>query len=156
MVDLEGAVCLPSDKLIGGWAKVYRDDRDRPITTRIALNEFSKGQSTWKQMPNNMIRKTAIVNALREAFPEKLSAMYSEEEKQDAPSTQEVINQNANRKPLDITPPASKPETIAQPKQEVPKPTAKAQQETVKEPVKSSEFPTGEPHQQSVFDEGIF
>ena len=31
-------------------------------------------------MPLTMIRKTAIVNALREAFPENLGAMYTEEE----------------------------------------------------------------------------
>lgn len=82
IVEIEGAFKLPTDKLIGGFAKVYRKDRETPIVVKISFEEFSKGQSTWKQMPMNMIRKTAIVNALREAFPNSLGAMYTEEEAQ--------------------------------------------------------------------------
>lgn len=80
--ELSGGIKLPKDKLIGGWAKVYRKDRKMPIESQVALEEFSKGQATWKNMPNTMIRKTAIVNALREAFPETLGAMYTEDDKQ--------------------------------------------------------------------------
>lgn len=80
VVDEEGAFLRNSDKLIGGWATVYRKDREHPVTSRITLREFSKGQSTWNQMPANMIRKTAIVNALREAFPRDLGAMYTEDD----------------------------------------------------------------------------
>ena len=78
--ELAGAIKLPKDVLIGGWAKVYRKDRTMPIVSQVALEEFSKGQATWKNMPNTMIRKTAIVNALREAFPEALGAMYTEDD----------------------------------------------------------------------------
>ncbi|KRM89809.1 phage recombination protein Bet [Fructilactobacillus florum DSM 22689 = JCM 16035] len=77
---LSGAIKLPSDKLLGGWAEVKRDDRDYPTEVEISLDEFGKGQATWKQMPMNMIRKTAIVNALREAFPDQLGSMYTEDE----------------------------------------------------------------------------
>lgn len=80
LVEIEGAIKLSNDKLIGGWCKVYRNDRKMPIVSKISLDEFSKGQATWKQMPLNMIRKSAIVNALREAFPDALGAMYTEEE----------------------------------------------------------------------------
>lgn len=80
MIDVEGAVMLSNDILIGGWAKIYRSDRKKPVTTRISLKEFSKGQATWKDMPLNMIRKSAIVNAQREAFPETLGAMYTEDD----------------------------------------------------------------------------
>lgn len=79
--ELPGAIKLPKDILIGGWANVYRKDRRRPVVAQVALEEFSKGQATWKNMPNTMIRKTAIVNALREAFPETLGAMYTEDDK---------------------------------------------------------------------------
>lgn len=78
---LPGAIKLPKDVLIGGWAEVKRDDRDEPVRTEISMNEFSKSQATWKSMPMNMIRKTAIVNCLREAFPETLGAMYTEDDK---------------------------------------------------------------------------
>lgn len=82
IVSLTGAVKLPNDVLIGGWAEVKRDDRDEPTRIEISFNEFSKSQATWKSMPLNMIRKSAIVNALREAFPESLGAMYTEDDKQ--------------------------------------------------------------------------
>lgn len=68
------------DYLVGGWCEVYRKDRDIPVRVEISLSEFSKGQSTWKTMPATMIRKTAIVNALREAFPETLGALYTEDD----------------------------------------------------------------------------
>lgn len=105
LVEVEGAVKLEKDKLIGGWCKVYRKDRKVPVITKIDFKEFGKSQATWKDMPMNMIRKSAIVNGLREAFPESLGAMYTEEDK----GTQSVemnveqeIKQNANTEDLDI------------------------------------------------------
>jgi len=91
--EVEGAVKLPSDKLIGAYANVYRDDRDKPVTVRISLEEFGKGQATWKQMPMNMIRKTAIVNALREAFPNNVGAMYTEDDVQPQTEREAVVNE---------------------------------------------------------------
>ncbi len=106
LVEVEGAVKLSKDKLIGGWAKIYRSDRKQPVTVRISLDEFSKGQATWKQMPLNMIRKSAIVNAQREAFPDTLGALYTEDDA-DVSNSQEVvaereIKQNANSEELDF------------------------------------------------------
>lgn len=131
MVELEGAIKLPKDNLIGGWADVYRADRQQPISVRISLDEFSKGQSTWKTMPLNMIRKTAIVNALREAFPNSLGNLYTEEEEQandDIPAEERVrreVNENANTEVIDIEP-------ILDPKTEQPEP----------QPIKKDEKPS--------------
>lgn len=107
LVEIEGAVKLKSDDLIGGWCKVYRGDRKIPITSKISLEEFNKGQATWKQMPLNMIRKSAIVNGLREAFPESLGAMYTEDDADlHQPSAEQTIHQeikqNANQEIIDI------------------------------------------------------
>lgn len=85
-----GAFTLPSDKVVGGWADVLRKDRKEPHHVEISMQEFSKGQSTWKSMPATMIRKTAIVNALREAFPEALGGMYTEDDKNPNDPAQEV------------------------------------------------------------------
>lgn len=122
LVEIEGAVKLPADNLIGGWCKVYRKDREMPIVSKISLEEFSKGQATWKQMPLTMIRKSAIVNALREAFPENLGAMYTEDDadinKKDITPEQEVqqeIKQNANQEILDIPATKVQPEPKKQP-----------------------------------------
>lgn len=107
IVEIEGAIKLGDDKLLGGWCKVYREDRERPVTSKISLDEFSKSQATWKQMPLNMIRKTAIVNALREAFPDNLGAMFTEEEALDRKPTEQVtvqeeIRKNANSEIIDL------------------------------------------------------
>lgn len=109
LVEVEGAVKLSKDKLIGGWAKIYRSDRKHPVTTRISLEEFSKGQATWKQMPLNMIRKSAIVNAQREAFPETLGALYTEDDADVSNNNQNAeyqaeqeIKQHANSEVIDI------------------------------------------------------
>lgn len=76
----QGQGLYPNEKLLGGWARVFRKDREYPVYVEVALEEFSKGQSTWKTMPANMIRKVALVNALREAFPESLGALYTEDD----------------------------------------------------------------------------
>lgn len=78
--ELEGCFYLPTDKLVGGWSKVYRSDRKYPSVSRVNLAEYDKKQSTWNEKPSTMIRKVAEVQALREAFPTQLGAMYTAEE----------------------------------------------------------------------------
>ena len=76
-----GAFRLKDDEIVGAWAEVYRKDRSEPHRVEISAAEFNKSQSTWKTMPATMIRKTAMVNALREAFPEALGGMYTEDDR---------------------------------------------------------------------------
>lgn len=79
--DVEGSFYNPGDELVGGWARVFRSDRKYPFVARVAMAEYDKKQSTWKEKPSTMIRKVAEVQALREAFPAQLGAMYTAEEK---------------------------------------------------------------------------
>ena len=81
VVEDEGAFMLPGDELLGAWARVYRSDRKYPATARVSLAEYDRKQSTWNSMRSTMIRKTAVVQALREAFPNQLGAMYTAEER---------------------------------------------------------------------------
>lgn len=78
----EGAAFYPDlgEQLIGGWAKVYRRDRSRPSYEEVSLKEYDKGQSKWKDSPATMIRKVALVHALREAFPNNIRGMYDVDE----------------------------------------------------------------------------
>lgn len=71
----EGEFLFPGDVLVGGWATVYRQDT-RPFNARVSLQEYSKGQATWTNMPATMIRKVALVHCLREAFPDVLGGLY--------------------------------------------------------------------------------
>lgn len=102
-LDLEGSYARPSDKLVGGWAEVYRKDRKFPVVDRVGFDEYDKGHSTWKAMPKTMIRKVALVQALREAFPDNLGGMYVEDEIPEAQvvepdeKVEKEIKQNANK-----------------------------------------------------------
>ncbi len=78
--EVEGCFKRDNETLVGGWAKVYRSDRKFPIVARVNLDEYDKKQSTWNEKKSTMISKVAKVQALREAFPTQLGAMYTAEE----------------------------------------------------------------------------
>lgn len=106
-VEVEGTFYLPTDKLVGGWAKVYRKDKKFPFSQTVSLTEYDKKQSQWKDRPSTMIRKVAIAQAMREAFPTNLGAMYTEDEMSEKPVETQVaeeIKENANREVIDIEP----------------------------------------------------
>lgn len=75
-----GAFVGPGETLLGGWAKVYVRDREKPIDHSVSMAEYNKGRATWKDIPATMIRKVALVQALREAFPEDFQGLTSPEE----------------------------------------------------------------------------
>ncbi len=77
-----GSFHLKTEKLVGGWAEVYRKDREFPAEATVSFWEYDKKQSTWSEKPGTMITKVAKVQALREAFPSQLGAMYTQEEVQ--------------------------------------------------------------------------
>lgn len=79
------------ENLVGGWASIYIKDWDVPFDHTVALTEFNKGTATWKNMPAIMIRKVAIVQALREAFPDDLSQLYAAEEMGTDPAIEDAI-----------------------------------------------------------------
>lgn len=91
----EGSIVFDGEELIGGWAKVYRKDRTRPSYEEVKFNEYNTGKSLWARMPATMIRKVALVHALREAFPSTFGSLYDESEiRVDAESTaREVLEE---------------------------------------------------------------
>ena len=76
----EGSIVYDGEELLGGWAKVYRKDRSRPYYEEVRLSEYSTGKSLWASKPSTMIRKVALVHALREAFPSTYGTLYDESE----------------------------------------------------------------------------
>lgn len=97
IIEVEGEFKLPTDKLLGGWAEVHRSDRKFPFVSRVALAEYDKGQSTWKSIPCTMIRKTAIVHALREAFPKLAVDGVLDDEPNRREITSKEVESNANK-----------------------------------------------------------
>lgn len=80
-----GSLTLPGESLAGGWAKVVVRGFDCPVEAAVSFEEYcqrkdGKPTSNWAVRPATMIRKVALVQALREAFPEDLSDMYAAEE----------------------------------------------------------------------------
>ena len=86
-----GACILPEEKLVGGWAKVHRKVRQYSFVSEVPFTEYAgttydraSGQkvlnSMWNQHGPTMIRKVALVQALREAFPGELGGLYDKSE----------------------------------------------------------------------------
>ena len=81
-----GSLVLPNEDLVGGWAKTYVEGYSIPIEASVSFGEFAgyKGDgqlnSMWASKPGTMIRKTALVTSLREAFPDDLGGLYDSSE----------------------------------------------------------------------------
>ena len=96
-----GTIVLENEKLLGGWAKVYVKGWKVPMMMTVNFDEYvgrkSNGEvnQQWSTKPASMIRKVAIVQALREAFPEDLGGMYTPEEKQVEDLPEDIITTEA-------------------------------------------------------------
>jgi phage recombination protein Bet len=95
-------------KIVGGWAEVYVQGWKFPVKVQVPFEEYvgrkRDGSVTamWKNKPATMIRKVALVQALREAFPGLYGGLYSPEEI-------DTVDSNALAEtPIDVTP-AEKP-----------------------------------------------
>lgn len=82
----KGTLKLSEEQLIGGWAEVYRKDRSHSFRIEVSFEEYAGRKkdgslnSQWSKKPATMIRKVAVVQALREAFPKTFEGMYVAEE----------------------------------------------------------------------------
>ena len=81
-----GSLVIPGERLAGGWAKVFVKGYNEPIEAVVSFEEYvgrkndGSINSQWSKKPATMIRKVALMQALREAFPEDLGGMYASEE----------------------------------------------------------------------------
>ena len=96
-----GSLVMKGEQLVGGWAKVYVKGYQVPIESAVSYDEYVglKNDGTvngqWAKKPATMIRKVALTQALREAFPEDLGGLYAPEEMGDAAATIEADTQQA-------------------------------------------------------------
>lgn len=114
VLHVNGSFCLPKDILVGGWAKVHVSGYSVPIEATVSMSEYSTGKSNWAKIPATMIRKVALVQALREAFPEDLGGLYDAAEMR--------VSENLPEKPIEAT-------IIEHPSEEIKRP-ARIQSET--------------------------
>lgn len=82
----EGSFYVSPEEVVGGWAEVYRKDRTVPFRNEVNLSEYigrkQDGTPTkmWTEKVATMIRKVALCQSLREAFPDVMGGLYSAEE----------------------------------------------------------------------------
>lgn len=118
IIERKGTFYIKSEeKLVGGWAKVYRKNWKYPTYCSVEFYEVAQtkkdGQlnSNWAGKGGTMVEKVAKVRALRETFIEDLSGMYDADETNipapESPSEPEpVIIEQAeptNEQPIDVT-----------------------------------------------------
>jgi phage recombination protein Bet len=81
-----GTFYLPDETILGGWSKVYRTSCRVPFENEVSYAEYEghrkDGSVTqfWATKPATMIRKVALVQSLREAFPSDLGGCYDQSE----------------------------------------------------------------------------
>lgn len=86
VVERKGSFKLPTEKLVGGWAKVYRKNWEFPTYCSVSFDEVAQKKSdgtlnsNWSGKGATMVEKVAKVRALRETFIEDLGGMYEAEE----------------------------------------------------------------------------
>ena len=99
IIEREGSMSLATEEIVGGWAKIYIKDYVAPIYESVSFSEYAgrtKGgalNSQWSSKPGTMIRKVALAQALREAFPNQNSGMYQAEEIADATADGVVLSE---------------------------------------------------------------
>ena len=83
----EGSCLYPGDTLIGGWCRVHRERNGHEETSysEVSLAEYQKmkdgrPQSNWGSKPATMIRKVAVSQALRDAFPKQYEYLHTDVE----------------------------------------------------------------------------
>lgn len=93
------------EKLVGGWARVYRKNWTHPTYCSVSFDEVAQTKSdgslnsNWTGKGATMVEKVAKVRALRETFVEELGGMYEAEEigvdlpSETAQQKQEIIQQ---------------------------------------------------------------
>ncbi len=121
----EGTFVLPDENLVGGWAKVIIKGYEVPFYSSVSMKEYSTGKSNWLTKPATMIRKVAMAQALREAFPEEMSALYEQEE------VREVSDIQLDTTPVNVPDEPSEVAKVKEPVQTVAKaaePTQGAQE----------------------------
>ena len=86
VTERDGTFYLPSEKVIGGWARVFVKGYQEPEYISVPFEEYAGRKkdgslnSQWASKPATMIRKVALVQCLREAFPDDFDGLYAPEE----------------------------------------------------------------------------
>ena len=110
VIQKEGACVYKAigENLIGGWCRVFRERQNGSIDEtymEVPLDEYSTGQSNWNAKPATMIRKVAISQAFRAAFPNEYEGLYTIDEMQSSgviPANYKVVEETGEVIEVDV------------------------------------------------------
>ena len=89
LVYREGSIVgSATETLVGGWAEINDARWTVPWRIEVSMGEYDGKRGLWKTKPATMIRKVAIVQCAREAYPESYSGLYDGSE---MPEAEEAI-----------------------------------------------------------------
>lgn len=106
IIEREGTFYIrEQERLVGGWAKVYIKGHSIPEYEAVSFDEYAGRKANgelnnqWATKPATMIRKVALVHALREAFPEEFNGMYAPEE---IPEASDIVLDDSASEPVPV------------------------------------------------------
>lgn len=67
-------------ELLGAYGVAYRKGIKKPFFVFAPIKEYNKNHSTWRTMPETMIKKVGEAQVLRMAFMERFEGTYDESE----------------------------------------------------------------------------
>lgn len=76
----DGSMLIQGEQLLGGWAEVSDSRWEHPMRAEVSIDEYNTGKSLWADKPATMIRKVAVVQALRESYPSAYAGVYDSSE----------------------------------------------------------------------------
>jgi phage recombination protein Bet len=65
---------------VAARVRIYRSDWQQPATGTVMFTEYTAGNAQWRSKPAHMLAKCAEALALRKAFPNDLSGLYTDDE----------------------------------------------------------------------------
>lgn len=127
LVYRRGSLAMPGDNCIGGWAEVHDSRWSHPVRAEVAMDEYNSHRSLWKSKPLTMIRKVALVQALREAYPDRFAGTYDASEMGKA-------GEVSPPQPAEVQAEVEQPLQPQQPAKPTPTPKEKARMAEVEQP----------------------
>lgn len=109
-----------TERLVGGWAEVHDKSRSVPSRAEVSLDEYDQHRSLWISKPATMIRKVALVQALREAYPGAYGGLYDAAEMPDHMAEAVSVPATVEAVPEPQPAPEPQPEPVAEPVAEAP------------------------------------
>ncbi len=98
ITEREGAIYgKQTERLVGGWARIWTKGRAKPSYASVSMDEYDQHRSMWRDKPATMIRKVAVVQALREAYPGAFGGLYdgAEMPAHEEPPAECAVEENA-------------------------------------------------------------